>query len=483
MKTKPVIYVGAASPAPKTAHPRRTTAFAILALASLLLLAGAAFWFIESGSSQRPPAAKPNSAESWKIDPSRLRSTLHAFPSEIRQLTRERPTQDPAQVESIAWQELAQLLSVDPTDLQTLLPRFAAMLLRSTSASTFDHSHAAFVLGDFAECSRLAPAAAIEALGMHPPNSSEAVRAYELAGWSALRRSDALGALRQFERGILLTDRSQNAIEWANQQWNIGEAYAALNQPIEASRHYQNALEEYMQAQGEEDRAVLALRTQLAGALQIQGRAVEAEREYRAVLTAREKLLGADHPDTWQSRNNLAAAFRAQGKLPEAEVEYRHNLTIKERLLGPEHPETLISRNNVAAVLYAERKYTEAERENRAVLETQRRVIGPEHTDTLRSQMNLANTLAALGRYDEAEQENRAVLTAQERTLGQDHPDIFRTCMNLAVACAYQRKNDEALTFARRAEQGTSTLLGKQNPSTQAAIALRERLEASLKSR
>ena len=72
-------------------------------------------------------------------------------------------------------------------------------------------------------------------------------------------------------------------------------------------------------ALGEDDPAVLRVRTGLANVLAEQGHAGAAETLCLAVEEAQIRCLGLDHPDTLKTQSNLAGLWARNGRLKEAE--------------------------------------------------------------------------------------------------------------------------------------------------------------------
>lgn len=435
---------------------------------------------------------------------------------------REQGSQLAGEVEQRTYEQLAQRLGVDPKQLRADLPAFAAKLKANPNASPYERANAAYITKDYVEAARFALAAAAEALSAKPPRRTDAVQAYELAGWAAEQRVRYDDASRYFLEAEKLTDRTSDPLEWARVEY--ARAWLTYDQGDyrQTETLLRPVFEERQRRLGPEHPETLITRHYIARALSAQGRSAEAEREYRELIPLNERILGPEHPDTLRSRNNLANALNSQGKHAEAEQENRAVLALKERVLGPDHPTTLNSRSNLASSLYGQGKYAEAEREHRTCADDRARVLGPEHPDTLSSRMGVASSLNAQRKYAEAEQEHRAVLALKERVLGTDHPstlssrnnlavslraqgkfaeaeqlqrtvmasqlrvlgpehpDFLRSQLNLARILEAENKLPEALGLAQSAERGRLKVLGPEHPDNKDATAVRERIEAKL---
>jgi hypothetical protein len=131
------------------------------------------------------------------------------------------PGQKPEQIEERAYAELARNLGVDARTLREKLPAFAEQLKQSPNATTFERASAAFVAKDYAEAERLALNAAEEAQRASPSRTADALKALELAGWSAQNRIEYARALNHFRAAAALTNRQRDALEWARVQFEI----------------------------------------------------------------------------------------------------------------------------------------------------------------------------------------------------------------------------------------------------------------------
>jgi len=187
------------------------------------------------------------------------------------------PAQKPEQIEERAYAELARNLGVDARTLREKLPAFAEQLKQSPDATTYERANAAFVAKDYAEAERLALNAAEEAQRADPSRIADALKALELAGWSARNRIEYTRALNHFRAAAALTNRQRDALEWARVQYEIASVL------VYDQGHYS-----------------------------------EAETILRDIVSIREEVLGPEHPDTLASRNDLAQALSEQGKYAEA---------------------------------------------------------------------------------------------------------------------------------------------------------------------
>jgi hypothetical protein len=393
------------------------------------------------------------------------------------QARQELPGRSGAAVEQATYAELARRLGVDERKLRERLPGFAHELQRAPEASTFERANAAYVAGDFPEAERRALQAAAEAQTGHPPQTSAAIQALELACAASLQRVEFADALRHLRRAEQLTDRQRDPLHWGEVQRALGHVLYQQGDYKAAVAVAREELAERLRWSGSENRETLYSRSNLAAALEREGRLAEAVEEDRAVLAARERLLGPEHPEALLSRNNLAVALADSGQLAEAEKEGRTLVEVDGRVLGPEHPDTLTGRHILGVVLEREGRYPEAEKELRAVLAARERILGAEHPDTLRSRNDVATAVDDQGNHAEAEREDRSVLEIRERVLGPEHPETLTSRSNLAYVLEEEGRHAEAVAENRRLLGIQLRVLGSEHPDT---LGTREHLAAWL---
>ncbi len=396
----------------------------------------------------------------------RLQQGVNSFAEVQNKVRQEQPGQKPEEIEERTYQELGKVLGIDPSALKEQLPHFAQELRKSPKATTYERANAAFVAKDYNEAERLALAAADEAQRAGPSKNEEAIKALELAGWSAEKRveyADALTRLRDAEK---LTDRARDPLEWARVQFAIAFVLYDQGQYGDAERTFRLVLEERERVLGTEHPDTLEARNCLEVALYYGGKYAEAEAEARTLLAIRGKGLGPDHPDTLKARNNLADDLFSEGRYAEAETEFRDVVKLKEKVFGPENATTLRSRNNLASVLGVQGKYAEAETEFRALVMVTEKVFGPENRNTLSTRSNLAAALNKDGKYAEAEAEGRDALKLEEKVLGPEHPDTLDTRSNLAEVLLHEGKYSEAEAEDRQVFKLEEKVLGPEHPNT-----------------
>ena len=396
----------------------------------------------------------------------KLQTGVSAFAEVQNKLRQEQPDEKPAQLEERTYQELGKLLGLDPKALKEQLPHFAEELKKSPNATTYERANAAYIAKDYNEAERLALAAADEAQRGGPSKNEQAIKALELAGWSAEKRIEYAEALARLRDAEKLADRTRDPLEWARVQFAIGVVLYDQGQYTAAERSFRAVLQERERVLGSEHSDTLAARSRLENALYYEGKYAESEAETRAILTIQEKALGPEHPDTLKTRNNLADTLFAEGRYAESETEFRALTKLKQKVFGPEDLNTLDARNNLAAALSMQGKDAEAEAEFRSVVALGGKVFGPENPFTLSARSNLAQALDKEGKYTEAETEDRETLKLEEKVLGPEHPNTLDTRNNLTLMLVHEGKYAEAEAEASQVIKLEEKVRGNEHPST-----------------
>ncbi|WP_251801543.1 FxSxx-COOH system tetratricopeptide repeat protein [Paractinoplanes hotanensis] len=224
--------------------------------------------------------------------------------------------------------------------------------------------------------------------------------------------------------------------------------------------------QQWRQAVGPDDPAVLMAAAQLANSHLQLGEYEPARRLHEDTLARRRRVFGDDHRDTLSSASNLAATLSAMGEHERACRLDEETLAGRRRVLGDDHPDTLISASNLAIELSELGEYERARRLEEDTFARRRQVLGDDHPDTLRSASNLANRLSELGEYERGRHLDEDTLARRRRVLGEDHPDTLTSASNLAIRPArlgqYEQArhlNEETLARQRR-------VLGEDHPDT-----------------
>ncbi|MHC4414580.1 MAG: tetratricopeptide repeat protein [Planctomycetota bacterium] len=174
-------------------------------------------------------------------------------------------------------------------------------------------------------------------------------------------------------------------------------------------------------------------------------KAYESAEEFgRLAVETREASLGEDHPDTVRSMSNLAGALQQQGRLAEAVDIQREVVGRSERRHGPEHSDTIGALASLSGYLSRSRRHEEEEEVLRTLTE---RLVGKGSRKEQKAAFYLerrAGALQTLGRYSEAEHVLRQVLEIGLREFGPDQRTTFVIKCRLAWVLRLQGVMEES---------------------------------------
>ena len=285
--------------------------WALTVIALLIVLIAAAAWLVQS-QRQQSHAVSALLERNQKVEHALIR--LAEVEMNQKQ-PGEKLTAD--EQRGRAYATLEKDLSLSPGSLAKELPAFALELYSSPEASLLLRARAAYALNKFDEAEKLSfqfagqeRAVLEKAVQTADESRHSAIAALELAGQSAQKQIRWPRALEHLQAAAALTSRERDPEEWARVQHAIASVLYDL------------------------------------------GRAREVEAILREVVAERARTLGPEHPDTLKSWSDLANALDVQGKYAEAEREDRALLAIRERIFGPTNLNTVKSRGNLGVVAH-----------------------------------------------------------------------------------------------------------------------------------
>jgi len=221
-------------------------------------------------------------------------------------------------------------------------------------------------------------------------------------------------------------------------------------------------------ALGNEHRAVLRVRHQMAWPIADRGEFAEAEALYRDVFQIRLRVFGSMDRDVLDSRHELAWIAACKQDWVTAEKGYRETLDDSIRILDPADPRISLTRHELAWVIANQdrNRLGEAGEIFRRVLTDRCQILGAEHPRTLTTLHELAWTAARQGKWEEAEADYRNLLVLRLRILGKDHPDTILTCHELAWIAARRGRILEAESRYSDVLDHRRRILGEDHPQT-----------------
>ncbi len=151
--------------------------------------------------------------------------------------------------------------------------------------------------------------------------------------------------------------------------------------------------------------------------------------------------------------SNLAVAIEDQGRHAEADAILRSQLVRRTKLLGDEHPATVDSLHNVAQNLVEAGQDAESEPLLRRALELSRRIFGPSHPATVQFHLSLAGCLSRQKRFDEAAELHQRLIEIAEKAPNYPRSELAKIYMVAANSSHGQGKVDRAEKHYRKALQ------------------------------
>jgi tetratricopeptide (TPR) repeat protein len=182
--------------------------------------------------------------------------------------------------------------------------------------------------------------------------------------------------------------------------------------------------------------------------ISIPGGERKSEEACRRCFELRREVLGEDHPETIDCLSDLAGAMEIQGRFQESEKMQRQAFESSKRVLGPEHLDTLNCLSHLASVLYGLKAYEEAETALRKVVQTKIRLLGEENPSALSDWVSLGIILSDQ-KNNEAEEVFKRVLELEVKVYGKAHPETLLTLGYLVLLFEREMKYESIRELSR----------------------------------
>ncbi|MER6379933.1 FxSxx-COOH system tetratricopeptide repeat protein [Streptomyces sp. NPDC001127] len=215
---------------------------------------------------------------------------------------------------------------------------------------------------------------------------------------------------------------------------------------------------------GEQVPRTLAIRSNLAVALGLQGRYAESLALHRKVFEARLDVLGGRDALTLNSALHTAWMLRLLGSYREALAIQGHNSRVHSQVLDRTHSQTLLAEHNLALCARRVGDLQFAHAMLRGVREKLIRRRGPLHPETLMVSCDYAMMLRDLERTEEARDLAEATATHYAAQLGERHPYAIGARDNVATIMRDLGEHRVALDLSRQAARQMRRAVGKDHP-------------------
>ncbi len=150
-------------------------------------------------------------------------------------------------------------------------------------------------------------------------------------------------AFQHYQRAIQLTpDNPEYLASVASMAYTLAQYSKAID-------WNEQALELYLEQDGEDSADVAGLRNNLGLAWQALGKYEKAIGYYEQALASDLKTYGEDHPDVAIRRNNLGVTWHALGEYEKAIGYLEQALATLRKVLGEDHHRTIAADNNLEA--------------------------------------------------------------------------------------------------------------------------------------
>jgi tetratricopeptide (TPR) repeat protein len=196
----------------------------------------------------------------------------------------------------------------------------------------------------------------------------------------------------------------------------------------------------------------------------------KSEETCRRCFELRREVLGEDHPETIDCLSDLAAAIELQGRFQESEKMQRQAFEASKRVLGPEHLDTLNCLSHLASVLDELGAYEEAETALRNVVQIKISLLGEVGSSLLGDWSNLGLVLYNQGKDDEAEEVFKRVLELKVKLYGKTHPETVVTLVNLVLLFERQNKYESIRELSEWFMEEPKVVFNSYNPHSQRAL-------------
>lgn len=265
-----------------------------------------------------------------------------------------------------------------------------------------------------------------------------------------------------------IAEFGENDIYTSTAYSNLASALDGQGKHIEAEFLYRKSFDIEQRIFGKDctDSAIGTTYHNLALNLNAQGKYDEAEVLYHKSIDIYQRTLGEDHSFTAIAYVNLASTLEAQEKYNEAEALYHKSINIYQRSFEGNHPNVVDCYSNLALNLGAQEKHSEAELLHRQGIDISRRIFGEEHPYTVSAYNNLAVNIYIQGKYNDSEALFRKCLDINQHTLGENHIDTANCYINLAFTLKALEKSNEAKLMYHNGYKLRLKLLGKHHPVT-----------------
>lgn len=300
-----------------------------------------------------------------------------------------------------------------------------------------------------------------------PQDDPELVSVLTALGEAQARGGDVVDAEDTFRQALEIGRRLPRATDTTVETLSgLGDLLLEKGHYEEAESLFREELEGRRLLGQAGSRKVGITRSNLGGALWLQGDLAAAEPVLRAALENLERSAGEEHPNTADALHYLAYVKAQAGDTDAAGPLFRRALEIRRKTQGNEHPDTLTSLASLGEFLYSAGDYGSAESILRQVVDLDRRIRGESHQDLVIDLNSLGISILEQTRPREAEVYVRQALELAGRIWGEDSLNTTAYRHSLAIVLEEAKQYQEAEALLRRALQQRQQQLGPDHRLT-----------------
>eukprot|EP00929_Paragymnodinium_shiwhaense_P065318 TRINITY_DN32758_c0_g1_i2.p1 TRINITY_DN32758_c0_g1~~TRINITY_DN32758_c0_g1_i2.p1 ORF type:complete len:1804 (+),score=480.55 TRINITY_DN32758_c0_g1_i2:117-5528(+) len=227
---------------------------------------------------------------------------------------------------------------------------------------------------------------------------------------------------------------------------NMGHALRAQGNHYAAIDFYEIALNLRMRAYGKNIKCAVTY-CDIAGAYEAMSKLDAALKHYESALDIFLDTHGRQHPDVAVVYNNMALIYQARSDHRRALETFGHAISIRCRMLGEDHPDVADGFSNMGVVYSQMDRLDYAQKFHVLALQLRRKAFGLLHDDVASSYINLAVVYERRHRQDKAQQLYMRAIDIRRILHGDIHESVADVLYNLGGLQVARRCKDKARSY------------------------------------
>ncbi len=282
-------------------------------------------------------------------------------------------------------------------------------------------------------------------------------------GFAFDRKNDFSGAIRSYEKAILICDTGQPGLRENLSRWYYGLGLAQVKNGdfSSALENWNRQLEIINQINPAADIQQGRIYTNIGELYRVMGRLDLALEFHFKALDIKRKILGKDHSDMEPSYMNIGIVYYDKGEYDLSLEYYSKALQIAKQ----EKNETEVAKilNNMAVNYDLKKDYPKALEHHEQALSLYRKLYGDDHYFTSASYCNIGIAYDNLKQYEKALEFQNKALMIRKKQLPSDHPWIAECHTNLGLIYQNTGRQDTAIFYFQKALQSHRNIYSDKN--------------------